>query len=466
MRSHGALRVVRAGSQPYGVLPVTSLERWSLLDPADVDAVAPPLLRALAPAWRAATAALPRVTPEVAIEDVVVEALTMSPVSVGFAARALELQPATGLGGFTTRQSALEAVRALGLDLDPLLSRAGFEAAATPLTGPLVADEPSETDPLPPDGDYVAWLAAADLETLRTGSPPKGGNTLLFTLLRHALLREYVSTTVRILRARGIAEPGEGAEPPAPSPWTRLAAPLDGATLASHLDAARAAGTPDGSPVAAQLTPLLDLQASLRRLSRVPTARLARLLAGTLDLASHRLDAWIGAHAARRLATLREQRPRGARIGGYGVVEDVRPTVVEPTELEVELAAATARDETAAQALATAESEVAAAHAGVGEAEARVASLEAELADVQEQSLAAQGDPEITLPMLRFLHRRQTTLQGSLTTARAAVPAAGNALAAAESAALRRGRRPTRRRPTSRASRRCSPKRRRRRPSR
>ena len=441
VRSHGALPVVRAGSQPYGVLPATSLERWSLLDPADVDAVAPPLLRALAPTWRAATAALPRVTPEVAIEDVIVEALTMSPVSVAFASRGLELQPATGLGGFTTRQSALEAVRALGLDLDPLLSRAGFEAAATPLTGPLVADEPSETDPLPPDGDYLTWLAAADLETLRTGSPPAGANTLLFTLLRHALLREYAGATLRILRARGVAEPGEGAEPPAPSPWTRLAAPLDGvtggATLASHLDGVRAAGTADGSPVAAQLTALLDLQVSLRRLARVPSARLTRLLAGTLDLASHRIDAWIGAHAARRLATLREQRPRGARIGGYGVVEDVRPTLVTATgrvaELELELAAATARSDAAAQALATAESDVAAARADVGEAEARVASLEAELVAVQEQIVAAQDDPEITLPQLRFLHRRQTTLQGSLTTARAAVTAAGHALAAAES---------------------------------
>ena len=345
VRSHGALPVVRAGNQPYGVLPSTSLERWNLLDPADVDAVAPPLLRALVPAWHAAAASVARVTADTAIEDVLVEALAMSPVSVAFAARGLELQPPSGLATFTTRQSALEAVRALGLDLDPLLSRAGFEVTAEPLTGPLVAPAPSETEPLPPEADYIAWLARADLDTLRTGSPPSGANTLLFALLRHALLREYAATTVRILRARGLAQPGEGAEPgagaPAPSPWARLAAPLEGVTggttLAVHLDAVRAAGDAGASPAAPQLTELLDLQASLLRLSGVPTARLARLLAGTLDLTSHRLDAWIGAHAGRRLEALREQRPRGARIGGYGVVEDVRPAAQaahpEPVEL-------------------------------------------------------------------------------------------------------------------------------------
>jgi len=35
---------VRLGRQPYGVLPVTSLNRWQLLDPPEVDAVLPPLL--------------------------------------------------------------------------------------------------------------------------------------------------------------------------------------------------------------------------------------------------------------------------------------------------------------------------------------------------------------------------------------------------------------------------------------
>ena len=34
----GALPALRLGRQPYGVLPATSLRRWRLLDPADLDA--------------------------------------------------------------------------------------------------------------------------------------------------------------------------------------------------------------------------------------------------------------------------------------------------------------------------------------------------------------------------------------------------------------------------------------------
>ena len=79
------------------------------------------------------------------------------------------------------------------------------------------------------------------------------------------------------------------------------------------------------------MSELIALQASLRHLARVPSAALARLAAGALDLASHRLDAWMSAHASRRLAALREARPDGARLGGYGVLEDVRPSpLAEP----------------------------------------------------------------------------------------------------------------------------------------
>jgi len=333
----GPVPTLRLGRQPYGVLPVTSLERWKLLDPAGVDAEAPTLLRALAPAWRAAAAALPRVREGAAIEDLLPEALGMSPVSVGFDARGLAL-PSPNAFTFDRQQAALAVIRALNLGIEPVLSRAGYAGVASPLTGPLVTTTLSETEPLASGENYVAWLAAATLDQIRTATPPAGGDTLLFSLLRHSLLRVYASTAVRIARARGVASPGEGKEPglgaDGLSAWERLSAPLPAvtgqATLAEHLDAVRAAAAP-ASPAAEQIGELIALQASLRHLARVPSASLARLAAGALDLASHRLDAWMSAHASRRLAALREARPDGARLGGYGVLEDVRPSpLAEP----------------------------------------------------------------------------------------------------------------------------------------
>jgi hypothetical protein len=338
VEGEGPLATLRLGRQPYGLLPVTSIERWKLLDPGGVDAEIPPLLRALAPAWRVAAASLPRVREGAAIEDVLPEALGMSPVSLSFDARGLELPPPNAFT-FDRRQAALAAVRALDLGIEPVLSRVGYSGVATQLSGPLVTPFPSETEPLAPDANYIGWLADAAFDDVRAGAPPAGGDTLLFALLRHSLLRVYASAAVRIARAHDTATPGEGREPglgaDGLSPWERLAAalpPVTGSdTLAQHLDAMRAAGSASTSPAGVHLAELMEVQASLRRLAALPSAVLARLASGALDLASHRLDAWMTAHASQRLATLRAAQPHGAHLGGYGVLQDVRPTpVAEP----------------------------------------------------------------------------------------------------------------------------------------
>jgi hypothetical protein len=331
----GALPTLRLGRQPYGMLAVTSLEQWRLLDPADLDATMPRLLLSLLPAWHAALSAVPHVAPGVDLGAVLAIAVAMSPVSLKYTARGLSL-PTPDAATFARVQQALGPARALGLQLDPALARAVFEPFVTLLTGPLVTDQPSETAALQQAQNYIAWLVRSGLDDLRNGVPPGGANTLLFALLRHALLHAYATAALRILRARGLAAAGEGTEPglgddtSAPTPWARLSAPLDGVTtpgqtLAAHLDAVRLANSAAGSPAAAQLTEFLELHGSLRQLIGLPSAVLTRLAGGVLDLASHRLDAWVSAQATRRLATLRSRRPLGVRLGGYGMLEDVRP---------------------------------------------------------------------------------------------------------------------------------------------
>ena len=171
---------------------------------------------------------------------------------------------------------------------------------------------------------------------LRSGTPPGGANTLLFALLRHALLRVYARRPVRIVRARGVAAPGEGTS----LGWAtarprRMGAP--GAprcrrsparqTLAEHLDAVRAAAAPPASPAAAQIAELIELQASLRQLAGCRPRHWRGSPPECSTSRSHRLDAWVSAQATRRLAALRAGAAGlGARLGGYGVLEDVRPS--------------------------------------------------------------------------------------------------------------------------------------------
>jgi hypothetical protein len=80
---------------------------------------------------------------------------------------------------------------------------------------------------------------------------------------------------------------------------------------------------PDGAVV--------DLRDALAALAPVPAAELERLFSETLDVASHRLDAWITALAAKRLDGMRQARAEGCHLGAFGWVEDLRPKPPAPT---------------------------------------------------------------------------------------------------------------------------------------
>ncbi|MBE2315697.1 hypothetical protein DVA67_006905 [Solirubrobacter sp. CPCC 204708] len=320
----GGLPALRLGRQPYGVLPAISLSQWRQYDPAALDEQLVPLLRNLAPTWRAALGTIPRLAPGTDLATFLATAVSMSPHSLRHSIRGVTT-PSPDALTFARVAQALAPLRALNLDLQPELAHAVFESAATELTGPLVTAQPGDA-PMPTGASFIAWLAASGLDALRTGTPPAGANALLFVLLRHALLRTYALTALRIAKARGISEPDEG------DTYARLLAPLEGVTatgqtLGQHLDAARAANSAAGSPAAAQLTELMEVHGALRQLISLPTATLGRLTGGVLDLASHRLDAWVTGQATRKLTALRAKKPAGVRLGGYGVLENVKPTI-------------------------------------------------------------------------------------------------------------------------------------------
>ncbi len=72
---------------------------------------------------------------------------------------------------------------------------------------------------------------------------------------------------------------------------------------------------------------------ALECLEGLSTAALDRLLAETLDLCSHRLDAWITSFASQALSDLRQElRPSGVHLGGFGWVEDLEPAGARRSE--------------------------------------------------------------------------------------------------------------------------------------
>src|SRR6185369_16857463 len=67
-------------------------------------------------------------------------------------------------------------------------------------------------------------------------------------------------------------------------------------------------------------------------LKTLSAAKLERLCAGTLDLCSHRLDAWITSFATKRLDEMRQANPTGILLGSYGWVMNLKPAPTQTPE--------------------------------------------------------------------------------------------------------------------------------------
>ncbi len=79
-----------------------------------------------------------------------------------------------------------------------------------------------------------------------------------------------------------------------------------------------------------QLKNIASFNESLAFLQDRTVGELGHAFKTTLDLYSHRLDAWITSLATKRLDELREKAPQGLHIGAFGIVEDLLPDSVRP----------------------------------------------------------------------------------------------------------------------------------------
>ena len=379
VRARGPLPALRIGRQPYGVLPAISLDRWQAREGVAID---PPLQRFLVAAravWRRALSS--------AGSAALLNALEMTPTSIGYVTRRTGrmIRSATAASPSSTPTGSARAtnlVRELGLTWTPALVRT-LLAVGPPgrIAGAMVqppaagtAEVLSETQPLP-QPNYLRELAEKSHSTF--GDPDLGPrNALLYLVVRQAALHEYLGAAFRLLRRRNLVAPDARFEPDtiseaAGSPMSLLNQPLpdaDGMTAGAVLDelksaliaepgrdtAARGAiwrrnlydvapghevvrgsndkpgfvGNPDVAPDVQELAAFVR---SLQHLTGRPTAVLGQLLAETLDLCSHRFDAWVTAFATKRLEWLRGRNSRGIYLGAYGWVEDLAPTSRQTT---------------------------------------------------------------------------------------------------------------------------------------
>ena len=349
VRCFGPLPAFRCGAQPYGLLPVTSLDLWQAgPDAQPQDTWLKGMLVTLRDGvWRPAAASVARIgnrrgitpDPDADLADV----MRTDAISNGYRTRNVfgrhflqHLQRFVGASVPDADPAQTALLQQLGASWRPRLSRMCNADWYRTLYSSLVqAGEVSPWRKLEPDF-ISALLAETDIEHLIQARPdpqaPIAEASLLQMLLRHALLRELACAAARLqadetgadlaalLRDAELVDLVTGAQPT--NHWRRqLERTLTitgGQTIRDYLESQTTFTTP-------ALAALGEFRSSLADLRPLDSEALGHLMQGTLDLSGHRLDAWVTSVATKRLAAMHVDGPGGQYVGAYGWVENLKP---------------------------------------------------------------------------------------------------------------------------------------------
>ena len=366
VRAFGPLPSIRVGKQPYGILPVSSFENWKPQATAEPqrgrELTLQKFLLQLREVWRGKVAQVARVgrTADNPERDFA-EMMSMDGLSANYAIRHFMgreyLDTLGSLFGrgldqdfWDAKQEELTArgVSPLGVNWKSRLAKGAYSGWTTTLTGPLVQTESlSETSPLHPN--YINLLLhEPDFNKIRQENfsqfQPKG---LLYSLLRQALMLEYWTTAGELFMwqaqhssERFIDIDSEVMPAGMPTIWVTMT--LAGSEIAAKFGLPlniltsittepfwnflfKLTAPPADPQIARRVAPLFDFRASFAALENLSSASLERLMAGTLDLCSYRLDAWMTSFATKRLQEFRDGNNTQTSIGGYGWVLNLRP---------------------------------------------------------------------------------------------------------------------------------------------
>jgi hypothetical protein len=433
VRANGPLPSIRIGKQPYGVLPVTSLDLWQATPGQESqftrDTALQKFLIELRKIWRRSVPDVPRlgrsddVDQEKGIDKDLTEVLQMEGVSAKYAIRNLmgrhylehlwiflsadsfmeawtmpdpepppveeppeppdledvpvkqrgallkahreavarfEQRQARAQAAFqaalarkrnfingmagsvsawwaTQEQLASAVLQTLRVSWHPRLSQRVFAPPVGSLNGPLVQAGPgSSLSPNYIDRLLTARNLATEIKARDLSNEQPPPHTLLHLLLRHSMLLEYTTAGTQILSKRQPATSDLRREPElvdlplgqtTQTVWRQLATKIN-VNGGEPIELGKYLLPPSGDPDVTKepdLKQVKEFRASLNHLKSLTVDQLERLMAGTLDLCSHRLDAWITSFATKRLAEMRKTTPTAVLFGGYGWVMNLKP---------------------------------------------------------------------------------------------------------------------------------------------
>ncbi|MGH1488513.1 MAG: hypothetical protein ACRBK7_03830 [Acidimicrobiales bacterium] len=344
VRGRGPLPAIRIGDQPYGILPTISGAH--LAPEGKVERSLHQILGQVTGLWGHAIGRSPFLTRGQRPSDDLLDVLESTPHSVNLRARSIVGPGLAANSRDLTRFAAHQ--EAMGNWISEMVFKgqrvrgAAFTARAESrrLRMPFVTTaELSETDSLV--SNYLFRL----MVMLRRGGAfaaihAEKEPTVLNLLARQAAQLEVAKAAARLVIDHQVATGALGRRPAKAAPLepefvdltpddpTTLInyalkpySPISGNSTMVDFLASRSVEQLAADPLTAQLAEFIT---SLEAIANLPTAELQRLVGETLDLCSHRVDAWHTSLASKRLAVIRSAKPEAVHVSGFGWLEDIR----------------------------------------------------------------------------------------------------------------------------------------------
>jgi hypothetical protein len=366
--AQGPAPAFRVGAVPYGVLPAISYSRMKAGQFENAEAMA--VISSLVPFWQQAAASVPTVPQNSADRNTDL----MSVLSQKSSSDGVSIRNSVGPDTLTNvYQWILQDLAALLTALmqvpSATLGALGhtewsaarifeivFSNGTTQFAGPLVTAHPqqgmlvSALNPTfnindPTTFNYLYYLGdlaltldvVSDQGSMKNAAPAGDFTPLLYLIARHSLLLEMVDAA-RTSKAPDVLGVFQNIRSYDFELWgitvtdgqtdiNTALGPLNGtgptifSMIQQNEDTSKATVDTDGR--------YNEIKVALQSLSQLPVAELERVFTEALDVAAHRLDAYVTAVASRRLQTFRFDDPNGnankTYLGGYGVVENVAP---------------------------------------------------------------------------------------------------------------------------------------------
>uniref|UniRef100_UPI0035A226D4 hypothetical protein n=1 Tax=Nocardia shimofusensis TaxID=228596 RepID=UPI0035A226D4 len=364
VRSRGPLPTLRVGRQPYGILPVSTVDEWRSHRHDTADALLAPWLLRLRDHWRAALISgwIPRVTDGRPADRLAVDVMTRLPVSNNLVIRRV-LSPAGALEKFDKMTETLDGLELTRRAPGPVLSLGGIDFRSGlrwSMPTPLISHLAWTSDSTPADFSEVARRLTPNAASY----PQFFGRSRRHLTDALAVLEEGITDAefeqrltaydqnwpIPVLHGeQNQREPDlfgtSGEEDFIPATTSKDNPRTDlfdeaGEPLRDALDIPGLIDDLIIQKVSFPDTPPQDLAtkrdhargkragapavlAALAALEQLPADRYLPLLMEILDVYSHRWDAWATSLATRRLADTRAAGVTGVRIGGYGWVENL-----------------------------------------------------------------------------------------------------------------------------------------------